>query len=99
MKEVRKIPGVARDKDSTICLLSGGPHPQPGNIDCSHNVYVNGRSIAIVGDSTPHGCGSGKINSGSATVYACGQKVARIGDTDDHPCLITGCSNDVFVGG
>jgi len=65
---------VGHDHDCPLC--------GPTTVDSStRNVTVNGRAVALVGDSL--GCGA-VITSGSPSTIANGQPVARVGDTTDH---------------
>ena len=72
----------------------------------SPNVFVNGKPMASVGDtSTPHlrpgtPCPAhvAAINQGSGTVFVNGRPVARIGDSLAGCTVVATGSTDVFTG-
>ena len=97
------MPAAARQGDSGVAHCSG--YTIAGG---SGDVFVNGRGVARVGDtSTAHLKPGGKtcpthiapIAQGSGTVFANGKPIARVGDGLAGCTSIAQGSADVFVGG
>jgi uncharacterized Zn-binding protein involved in type VI secretion len=90
------VPGVVRLGDKS-CGLDCKSTPA---IECSPDVFVNGRGVVRVGDAFEKHCGhSRKVAVGSPNVYVNGKSVCRIGDKltcGDKTCQ---GSSDVFVNG
>lgn len=96
------MPAAARQGDADV------PHCSGHNIaQGSSDVFVNGRPVARLGDSsTPHLRPGGSdcvthtaaINSSSGTVFVNGRGMARVGDTLAGCTSIAQGSADVFCG-
>ncbi len=86
------MPGVHRNGDSN----SAG-----GVVSSSRNVNVNGKSIAVNGDSVsshPVAHIGAKTANGSSSVFANGKPVNRVGDADTCGHTRSSGSGDVFAG-
>jgi uncharacterized Zn-binding protein involved in type VI secretion len=62
----------------------------------SHNVFINGQPVALVGDE----CESGAtyISTGCKNVFVNGRPVARVTDLTCHKTVIVTGSPNVFIG-
>lgn len=93
------MPSVARIGDNAGGAISG---------PCSNNVFVNGRSASLLGDSVvphppytkypnPHQVGP-RIVSGSGTVFVNGRPLVRIGDSVSCGHSVASGSGNVIAG-
>jgi uncharacterized Zn-binding protein involved in type VI secretion len=90
------MPKMVRLGDKS-CGLDCKPTPA---IECSPNVFANGKGVVRVGDAFEAHCGhSRKVAVGSPNVYVNGKPVCRVGDS--LTCGDEACegSPNVFVNG
>jgi uncharacterized Zn-binding protein involved in type VI secretion len=98
------MPGIARLGDNSAGHGSFPPTPIISN--CSTNVFVNGKPVALVGSIlAPHTSGrvthagvQREIIRGSSTTFVNGIAVARIGDPIADGDIVAAASGDVFSG-
>jgi len=64
----------------------------------SDNVFVNGKSVARLGDKIKEHGHLRKISKGSGTVFINGKPVARLGDPIDCGGFLLQGSGNVFAG-
>ena len=90
------MPGVVRLGDFS-CGLDCKPTPA---IECSSNVFANGRGVVRVGDAFEKHCGhSREVATGSPNVYVNGRPVCRVGDRLTCKDIVCQGSWNVFVNG
>ena len=93
------MPGVTRLNDMS-CGVDCPPTPA---VECSGNVFVNGRGVVRVGDAFEPHCDRSRhsrvVSRGSSTVYVNGKQVCRIGDSLSCGDTVCEGSSNVFAGG
>jgi uncharacterized Zn-binding protein involved in type VI secretion len=90
------MPGVTRLGD----MSCGDDCPPTKAIECSCDVFVNGRGVVRVGDAfEPHCLHSRVVSKGSSSVYVNGRQVCRIGDPLSCGDRVCEGSDNVFAGG
>jgi uncharacterized Zn-binding protein involved in type VI secretion len=90
------MPGVTRWGD----VSCGIDCPPTSAVECSGNVFVNGRGVVRVGDAFQPHCKHGRVVAkGSSSVYVNGRQVCRIGDPLSCGDRVCGGSDNVFAGG
>jgi uncharacterized Zn-binding protein involved in type VI secretion len=90
------MPAVVRLGDMS-CGIDCPPTPA---IECSENVFVNGRGVVRVGDAfQPHCKHSRIVSKGSSSVFVNGKAVCRIGDLLSCGDKVCEGSENVFAGG
>ena len=98
---------AARIGDQQVCsAVSGGTAHSGGIISKTtppHNVYIEGKIAAIVGDQSICAAGGPNLipaSSGSTTVKIGGQNAIRIGDRLSHPIsMVSTGATKTFIGG
>jgi uncharacterized Zn-binding protein involved in type VI secretion len=90
------MPGVVRLGDMS-CGIDCPPTPA---VECSGNVFVNGRGVVRVGDAFRSHCLHSRVVArGSSTVYVNGRQVCRVGDPLSCGDKVCEGSDNVFAGG
>jgi len=90
------MPGVTRLGD----MSCGVDCPPTSAIECSGDVFVNGRGVVRVGDAFESHCGHSRVVSGgSSSVFVNGRQVCRIGDPLSCGDIVCEGSSNVFVNG